>query len=256
MGKNKFYAVVQGRKPGIYDEWFGAHGAEVQIKGFAGAVFKGFTFRRDAEAWFNKSSAETTAGQQSMPFVFGEKAAIQHESSNRPKRIIEDRDHIGKQTAMVGERVAIYTDGGCSKNPGPGGYGVVILHDNNRRELSGGYARTTNNRMELMGCIKGLEALDGQSPVTVHSDSQYVVNGITKGWARRWKRNNWMRNKEEAAENSDLWSQLLELCEKHDVQFQWVRGHNGNRENERCDRLAVEMSRSADLPPDPGYGRK
>lgn len=111
----KFYAVVQGRKPGIYDEWFGAHGAEVQITGFAGAVFKGFTVRRDAEAWFSKISAETTAGQQSMPFVLGEKTAIQDESSSRPKRIIEDRDCIGKQTAMVGETVAIYTDGGCSR---------------------------------------------------------------------------------------------------------------------------------------------
>jgi ribonuclease HI len=137
-----------------------------------------------------------------------------------------------------------------------GGYGVVLLVDGQRRELSGGFAHTTNNRMELMACIKGLEALDGTCPVTVHSDSQYVVNGITKGWARRWKRNNWMRNADEPAENSDLWARLLDLCEQHDVEFQWVRGHNGNRENERCDRLVVEMTQCRDLPPDHGYWKK
>jgi ribonuclease HI len=83
-----------------------------------------------------------------------------------------------------------------------------------------------------------------------------VVNGISKGWAKRWQRNNWMRNRDEPAENSDLWTRLLELCDRHEVKFQWVRGHNGNRENERCDTLAVAMTRRADLPPDHGYGKK
>ncbi len=254
MGKNKFYAVVKGYKPGLYNEWFGAHGAEVQIKGFAGAVYKGFTSRGEAQAWFNKTPTEASALQQDMPFALDETAVTKAKAPRRQKPIVEGPS--SRLPVTNSETVVIYTDGGCSKNPGPGGYGVVLLQGGRRTELSGGYARTTNNRMELAGCIKGLEALEQQCSVTVYSDSQYVVNGMVKGWARRWKKNNWMRNEDEPAENSDLWSQLLDLCEKHDVQFQWVRGHNGNRENERCDRLAVEMSRRGDLPPDCGYGSK
>ena len=175
-------------------------------------------------------------------------------ATRRPKQTVSaSPEH---RAPVSGERLAIYTDGGCSRNPGPGGYGVVLLLGGERREMSGGYAHTTNNRMELMGCIKGLESLEGHCAVTVCSDSQYVVNGITKGWAKRWRSNNWMRNKDEAAENSDLWARLLDLCETHDVQFQWVRGHNGHPENERCDELAVEMTHRADLPPDHGYGKK
>ncbi len=250
MAKIKFYAVVQGRKPGIYTEWFGAYGAEVQIKGFAGAVYKSFPTRHEAEAWFHEQGPGTPV-QQKMPFPIEETGTVK-KASRLPKQAVS----AGPRADLSGERLAIYTDGGCSRNPGPGGYGVVLLLGGERRELSGGYAHTTNNRMELMGCIKGLEALEGPCSVTVCSDSQYVVNGITKGWARRWKSNNWMRNREEAAENSDLWARLLDLCEKHDVEFQWVRGHNGHPENERCDELAVEMTHRRELPPDPGYGKK
>ncbi len=110
--------------------------------------------------------------------------------------------------------------------------------------------------MELTACIKGLETLKHKCSVILYSDSQYVVNGIEKGWAKRWKRNNWRRSDTDLAENSDLWSRLLDLCEKHDVTFIWVRGHHGNPENERCDTLAGEMSRRGDLPPDYGYVRK
>ena len=105
----------------------------------------------------------------------------------------------------------MYTDGACTGNPGPGGYGVVLIYGKHRRELSGGYRRTTNNRMELMGPIKGLEALTQVCRVTLHSDSQYVVDGIEKGWARRWRDNDWMRNKREPAVNPDLWGRLLDL---------------------------------------------
>ncbi len=145
---------------------------------------------------------------------------------------------------MTPRRVTIYTDGGCIGNPGPGGYGVVMLYGEHRRELSGGEAHTTNNRMELMGAICGLGALKEQCEVVLFSDSQYVVNGIMKGWAQRWRANGWRRNKTEFAENRDLWAQLLELCEKHQVRFEWVRGHNGNLENERCDQLANAAARA------------
>ena len=151
------------------------------------------------------------------------------------------------------KHVIIYTDGACTGNPGPGGYGVVLIYGEHRRELSGGYRRTTNNRMELMGPIKGLQALNQSCRVTLHSDSQYVVEGIEKGWAKRWRGNGWMRNRREQAVNPDLWGQLLDLCEIHEVEFRWVRGHAGDLENERCDQLAVQAARSNDLPVDDGY---
>jgi ribonuclease HI len=154
---------------------------------------------------------------------------------------------------MSFKNVTIYTDGGCSPNPGPGGYGVVLLYEKHRREFSGGYRRTTNNRMELLAAIHGLEALKEPCQVRVFSDSQYVVNGIMKGWARRWKANGWRRNREGFAENRDLWERLLKLCETHRVRFEWLRGHAGHKENECCDRLAGRAARFPDLPVDTGY---
>ncbi len=143
---------------------------------------------------------------------------------------------------MSKKNVTIYTDGGCLGNPGPGGYGVILVHDENRKELSGGYRNTTNNRMELMACIEGLKALKYACKVTLHSDSRYVVDGISKGWAKRWKKNGWMRNRKEPAINIDLWDILLNLCDIHEVEFKWVKGHAGHPENERCDVLAKKMS--------------
>ncbi len=151
------------------------------------------------------------------------------------------------------KQVTIYTDGACTGNPGPGGYGVVLKSGNHRRELSGGYRLTTNNRMELMGPIKGIEALNQCCRVTLHSDSRYLVDSIEKGWAKRWRNNGWMRNKREKAVNPDLWKILLDLCEKHDVEFRWVRGHSGEPENERCDQLAVQAAHGDALPLDEGY---
>ena len=138
-------------------------------------------------------------------------------------------------------------------NPGPGGYGVVLRYGDNRRELSGGYRLTTNNRMELMAVIKALEALNQPCRVILHSDSRYVVDAISKGWARKWQANGWQRNKREKAVNPDLWETLLRLCQTHQVEFRWVRGHAGDAENERCDRLAVQAAKQPDLPADPGY---
>ena len=150
-------------------------------------------------------------------------------------------------------QVIIHTDGACIGNPGPGGYGVVLEYGENRRELSGGYRHTTNNRMELMGPIKSLEALKESCRVTLYSDSKYVVDAVGKGWAKRWQANGWMRNKKEQAVNPDLWVRLLALCEQHDVEFRWVRGHAGNTENERCDQLAVQAAQQNNLPIDDGY---
>ena len=149
--------------------------------------------------------------------------------------------------------VTLYTDGGCINNPGPGGYGVVLIFDSHRKELSGGFRRTTNNRMEIFAAIAGLEALKEPCRVTLFSDSQYLVYAIQKGWARKWQANGWRRNKKERAINPDLWERLLKLCEVHEVQFRWVRGHAGHTENERCDELAKSAARSPDLAADPGY---
>lgn len=179
--KKKYYAVKTGRRPGIYDKWFGQDGAEAQIKRFPNALFKKFASKSEAKKFL--------------------------EIREKPKV-----SHSGK--------IVIYTDGGCINNPGPGGYGVVLKKGNKRKELSGGFRLTTNNRMELMACIVGLKALKRKLSVVLYSDSKYVVDGISEGWAKQWKANKWMRNKYERAKNVDLWKQLLDLCEKHDVEFE------------------------------------
>lgn len=139
--------------------------------------------------------------------------------------------------------VTIYTDGACSGNPGPGGYGAILLYGEHKKELSGGEAETTNNRMELMGVITALQALKRPCTVQLYTDSQYVVNAIEQGWAKKWRENGWMRNKKDKAMNPDLWQTLLELLEVHQVKFRWVKGHAENPYNNRCDELAVAESR-------------
>lgn len=154
------------------------------------------------------------------------------------------------------KQVVIYTDGACLGNPGPGGYGVILLYGKHRKELSGGFRLTTNNRMEIMAAIVGLSALKERCKVTVYTDSQYLADAMMQGWAKRWKSNGWRRNKKERALNSDLWDKLLNLCEQHDVEFVWIRGHNGNPENERCDKLSMQAAEQKNLPPDIGYERE
>lgn len=152
------------------------------------------------------------------------------------------------------EIITIYCDGACLGNPGPGGFGAVLMYQGNRKEISGGYKRTTNNRMELMGAIAALEALKGRSKVLLHSDSKYVVDAVEKGWAQKWKRNHWIKPDKQPAMNPDLWERLLDLCSRHDVRFAWVKGHSGNVENERCDKLATGAAALPGLPVDPGFG--
>ena len=149
--------------------------------------------------------------------------------------------------------VTLHTDGACRGNPGPGGYGVVLLYGKRRSELSGGFRMTTNNRMELMAAIKGLEALKDTCRVALWSDSTYVIDALSEGWAARWRTNGWRRNKKKLAVNPDLWGKLLELCESHEITYNWVRGHSGNPENERCDQLATEAADQPDLPADEKY---
>ncbi len=151
------------------------------------------------------------------------------------------------------KHVTIYTDGGALGNPGPGGYGAVLKYKGRRKELSGGFRHTTNNRMELLAAIEALRALKTRCGVTLHTDSRYLVDGITKGWAKRWRANGWMRNKKDEALNPDLWGELLDLCAKHDVKFVWVKGHAGNPENERCDELSKLAAVQPGLPPDTVY---
>lgn len=141
------------------------------------------------------------------------------------------------------KNVEIFTDGACSGNPGPGGWGAVLRYKSTEKEISGGEANTTNNRMEITAVIEALALLKEPCNVTLYSDSQYVCNALTKGWAKKWRANNWMRNKTDPALNPDLWEKLLTLYDKHNVTIVWVKGHAGHPENERCDRLAVAQAK-------------
>ncbi len=136
------------------------------------------------------------------------------------------------------KEVTIYTDGACSGNPGPGGYGVILMYGDKKKEISGGEAMTTNNRMELMGVITGLTVLKEPCRVTLYTDSSYVVNAVNQGWLYGWKKKNW-KKKGGDVKNPDLWQRVLELIGRHDVTFVWVKGHAENEYNNRCDELAV-----------------
>ena len=151
------------------------------------------------------------------------------------------------------KQVVLYTDGGCDPNPGPGGYGIVLIFGGRRKELSGGYRLSTNNRMELMAAIKGLEAISEPCMVKLYSDSKYLVQAMNQGWAQAWKTRGWRRSGKDPAANPDLWEKLLTLCQKHKVEFVWIRGHAGNPENERCDRLVTQAMRASNLSIDEEY---
>ena len=151
------------------------------------------------------------------------------------------------------KKIDIYTDGGALGNPGKGGYGAILVYGDHRKEISGGYQHTTNNRMEMMACIKALEMLKEPCEVTIYSDSKYLVDSVTKGWAKRWQANNWKRNKKDKAENIDLWEILLKLLDKHKVTLNWVKGHSGHPENERCDEMVKEAATQENLQEDTGY---
>ena len=137
------------------------------------------------------------------------------------------------------KEVTIYTDGACSGNPGPGGWGSILVYKGREKILSGGEAHTTNNRMELMGVISALDALKEPCRVTLCSDSKYVIDALSKGWAVSWQKKGWIKSDKKPALNSDLWEMLLELTERHEMDYVWVKGHAQNEYNNRCDALAV-----------------
>ena len=150
---------------------------------------------------------------------------------------------------MAGPQITIYTDGAARGNPGPGGYGIVLLSGKHRKEISEGFKLTTNNRMELLAVIIALETLKiPQSEVTVYTDSKYVADAVTKGWVF-----NWVKKRFKGKKNPDLWLRFLEIYKKHKVKFVWVKGHANNPLNERCDELAVEASLQSNLKEDTGY---
>ncbi len=149
--------------------------------------------------------------------------------------------------------VSIHTDGACLGNPGPGGYGAVLALGDERRELSGGRRLTTNNRMELLAVIVALEALEESSEVSLVTDSRYVHDAIEKRWLASWQKKGWVNAEKKPVKNQDLWRRLLPLLTRHKIKFNWVRGHTGNPDNERCDVLAKSAANSRNLPADDGY---
>ena len=141
------------------------------------------------------------------------------------------------------KQVTIYTDGACSGNPGPGGWGAILMYGAHKRELSGGEADTTNNRMELTAVIRALSLLKEPCVVELWSDSKYVIDGLSKGWAKGWKAKGWVKSDKKPALNVDLWQELLPLVARHEVHYHWVKGHASNEKNNRCDQLAVAESK-------------
>jgi ribonuclease HI len=227
MAKKKFYAVASGRQCGIFTDW---SIAEKQVKGFGGAKFKSFSSRADAEKWLDD------------PVYQKKHSSIDKKAQRKVYPQDESTD------------IVIYTDGSSLNNPGPGGYGVVILAAGREKELSGGYRLTTNNRMEMMAAIVALRRLEtGTKPIKLYSDSSYLVNGINKGWVKKWQLNGWKKSDGKDVLNIDLWQELIKLTVKSNVQFRWVKGHAGNAFNEQCDRLAVDSAKQNCLPVDSGY---
>jgi|SRR5437867_597454 len=239
--KKRFYAVRRGHKPGIYRSW---EECRIQVEGYSNAAHKGFLILKDAEdylrqgvnrpkpSWGRQVDADNlAAASTALPTVVRQRVSLEH--------------------------VVIYTDGACAGNPGPGAYGVLIIHGSQRKELAAGFRLTTNNRMEILGCIAGLQALGEPCEVTIYSDSRYVVNTMTKSWALRWRKYGWKRRDRSGewkdALNADLWAQMLDLCDRHCVTFKWVRGHCGNEGNERCDQLARAAAAAGRLAIDAAY---
>jgi ribonuclease HI len=154
---------------------------------------------------------------------------------------------------MSDSKLVIYTDGACEPNPGPGGYGVVLVYGGTRKELSGSYVHTTNNRMELLAVIVALEALENPPAATLYSDSKYVVDALNQGWARKWSSSDWVRKGAKRIPNSDLWERLLDLDDIYQVEYKWVKGHSGDELNERADELSYQAIESPDKLEDTGY---
>ncbi len=222
----KIYAVKAGRQTGLFTTW---DECEAQVKGFAGAKFKGFGSKQEAEEWLaGKSSVRNITKK---PSSGRENTADMKSGREQIVSSVPDRE-----TDFI-----IYTDGSCLRNPdGPGGWAAVIIDAGTGevRELHEGNPSTTNNRMELSAAIAALSAVEDGTSVTLYTDSQYMKNAFTRNWIRNWKRNGWKTSKGTDVLNKELWLKLDELFSTHQVYFKWVKGHAGNTYNERCDVLA------------------
>ncbi len=229
MAKQKFYAIARGYETGIYTSW---PEAKNLIDGYKGAMYKSFYSREEAEAWlenpgYSPKGKKPIGGVSQSPKIFSKKDGI-----------------------------IIFSDGGSINNPGPGGYGAIIIKNGEEIELSRGYSLTTNNRMELMGVIAALESIKGsKEKVRVYTDSRYVVDAMTKGWIKNWQRNGWLKSDKTPVLNRDLWEKLVKLTAEFDIEFNWVKGHAGNHYNERCDSLAVSSAKSGKYIVDEAFER-
>jgi ribonuclease HI len=235
------YLVVQGRQPGVYTQWEGSQGAKAQVSGVHGAIYKGFYTSEEACNWLKSQSHQSLPPALMQWLVEQESVGTDNALDSLVKNHLHNRGTV------------IFTDGSTLGNPGPGGYAAVILTSQTRRELSGGFRLTTNNRMELMACIAALESLQPRAQVLLITDSAYVYRPTVEGWLMRWANTNWKRRDGKTIENVDLWQRLFRLCQTFRVEFHWIKGHNATVENERCDRLALNAAHHPGLPEDPGY---
>ena len=238
MEKKKYYVVKRGRTPGVYYSWAEC---EAEVKGFAGAVFKGFVHREEAEAWYGKKIEEAASSGISR---------ISRAKKNEPKDIekltLLYPPHVkewkeGIIAYGLPYELTIYTDGSCLVNPdGPGGFAAVFLSGGEKiLTVTGGEPSSTNNRMELRAAYEALKILGGIShKITFHTDSKYLQQAFTQGWVRKWKRNGWKTVQNTDVLNKDLWTGLDRLMDGQIIQFEWVKGHAGTEYNELCDVLA------------------
>ena len=220
----KVYAVKRGRTTGLFMSWAECR---AQIDGFAGAVYKGFMTLGEAQVWLWGAAPDTADAQTARP---------------------NEGDWATKEMPLAGSPApadyTVYTDGSCLRNPdGPGGFAAVIIsRDGAVREISGGEPRTTNNRMELRAGIEALKSLPEGSVLDFYTDSQYLRNAFVKRWLSAWKRRGWLTAAGEPVKNQDLWQAMEAACDRHTIRFHWVKGHAGDRFNERCDLLARQQA--------------
>lgn len=218
----KFYAVKNGRVPGIYHTW---DDCKAQVDGYPKAVYKSFLTESEARSFLN-GVQPPRAPRSAHP--------------SKPEHVAPQ-----EEVALPADGIVVYTDGSCLKNPGgPGGYAAVILLDDTVREITGAEPSTTNNRMEMRAAIEALRFFDTPTTIILHTDSQYLRNGLAKGWVTNWKRNGWITKAGTPVLNKELWQELDSLNSFHQVIWKWVKGHHGNPLNERCDELAVGAAMS------------
>lgn len=243
----KYYIVKRGRTPGVYYSW---PDCQKEVAGFAGAVFKGFESREEAEAWYGKpvspaprKSAAGTAGKKKTASAGDASLILPLEEAEKKYGPHIRKNSILSDSDPWEEPVVIYTDGSCLINPnGPGGFAAVFPYEDTvLLAVTGGEPVSTNNRMELRAAYEALKYLGEESrSVELHTDSKYLQRAVTEGWLARWKRNGWKTASGTAVSNQDLWKALDRMLSRHHVTFQWVKGHAGTRYNEMCDQLAKQ----------------